>query len=45
MEEDKNRNSGIVNCNYQVPSEQVQMLTEDGKVPSYAPNKLAPDMA
>lgn len=46
MEEEKNRNSGgIVNSMYLMPNDQVQMLPEDGKVPRYAPNKLAPDMA
>lgn len=46
MEEEKNPNSGgIVNCMYLMPNDQVQMLPEDDKVPSYAPNKLAPDMA
>lgn len=45
MDEEKNSNSGIVNCTYQMPNEQVQMLGVDGKVPSYSPNKLAPDMA
>ena len=45
VEEEKNPLSGIVNCTYQVPNEQVQMLGVDGKVPSYSPNKLAPDMA
>lgn len=45
MEEEKNPNSGIVNCMYQVPNDQVQMLPGDDKVPSYFPNKLAPDMA
>jgi hypothetical protein len=45
MEEEKNPNCGNVNCTYQIPNEQVQMLGVDGKPPSYSPNKLAPDMA
>jgi len=45
IEEEKNPSSGIVNCTYQIPNEQVQMLGVDGKVSSYSPDKLAPDMA
>lgn len=46
MEEEKYPNSrGVVNCMYLMPHDQIQMLPEDGKAPSYAPNKLAPDMA
>jgi hypothetical protein len=45
IEEEKNPNSGIVNCTCQVPNDQVKMLPDDDKVPSYFPNKLAPDMA
>jgi glucan phosphoethanolaminetransferase (alkaline phosphatase superfamily) len=45
IEEEKNPNSGIVNCTYNIPNEQVQMLGVDDKVPSYSPDKLAPDMA
>jgi hypothetical protein len=37
MEEEKIPNSGIVNCTYQIPNEQVQMLGVDGKVPRYSP--------
>jgi len=45
MEEERNPNYGIMNCAYQIPNEEVQMLGVDGKVPSHSPNKLAPDMA
>jgi hypothetical protein len=46
LEEEKNPNSGIVNCTYEIPNEQVQMLGMDDKAPPiYSPNKLAPDMA
>jgi hypothetical protein len=45
IEEEKNPNSGIVNCTYQIANDQIQMLPEDGKVPNNFPNKLAPDMA